>query len=157
MTTSVRRVLLVVTSLIGTAVGVWAAFLPREFYDSFPGVGLGPWVAVDGPYNEHLVRDVGALYLGLAVAGFYAAAARAVQASRAVGAAWIVFSIPHLVYHLGHLEGFDALNAAIEIVSLSSTIVLALPLLLPNRLSHTPGGLPDSEQQVPIPTPDPGK
>ena len=147
MTTSVRRVLLVVTSLIGTAVGVWAAFLPREFYDSFPGVGLGPWVAVDGPYNEHLVRDVGALYLGFAIAGFYAAATRGVQASRAVGVAWIVFSIPHLLYHLGHLEGLDALNAAVEIVSLSSTIVLAAPLLLRDRLSLRPGGLPDSDQQ----------
>ena len=59
----------------------------------------------------------------------------------AVAIAWIVFSIPHLVYHLGHLEGFDALNAAVEIVSLSSTIVLAVPLLLPVRAkedSRTP-------------------
>lgn len=133
MNITLRRIFLVVTSLIGTAVGVWAAFLPAEFYDSFPGLGLGPWVAVDGPYNEHLVRDVGALYLGLAVAGFYAAAANGVQASRAVAAAWIVFSIPHLAYHVGHLEGLDALNVAVELLSLSSTIVLAVPLLLPHR------------------------
>lgn len=133
MNLTLRRVFLVVTSLIGSAVGIWAAFLPVEFYESFPGLGLGPWVAVDGPYNEHLVRDVGALYLGLAVAGFYAATTIGVQASRAVGIAWIVFSLPHLAYHLGHLEGFDALNIAVEIVSLSSTIVLAMPLLLPAR------------------------
>ncbi len=79
------------------------------------------------------MRDVGALYLGLAVAGFYAAATKGVRAARAVGIAWIVFSIPHLAYHLHHLEGLDALNVTVEIVSLSSTIVLAVPLLLPNR------------------------
>ena len=35
------------------------------FYDDFPGLGRS-WVAADGPYNEHLVRDVGALNLALA-------------------------------------------------------------------------------------------
>ena len=133
MNLTLRRIFLVITSLVGTFVGVWAAFLPTEFYESFPGLGLGPWVAVDGPFNEHLVRDVGALYLGLAVAGFYAASTATAQAGRAVAVAWIVFSIPHLAYHLGHLEGLDALNVAVEIVSLSSTIVLAAPLLLPVR------------------------
>ena len=128
-----RRILLSITSIIGTAVGVWAAFFPVAFYDSFPGIGLGPWVAVDGPFNEHLVRDVGALYLALAAAGFYAAITGSVAASRAVGIAWIVFSMPHLGYHLQHLEGFDVLNAVVEIISLSSTIVLAVPLLLPTR------------------------
>lgn len=139
MNTPARRALLVVTSLVGALVGVWAAILPESFYSSFPGVGLGPWVAVDGPYNEHLVRDVGALYLALAAAGAYAAITSTVQAGRAVGIAWIVFSLPHLAYHLGHLEGFDVLNAAVEIVSLSSTVVLAIPLVLPGRSEgHTP-------------------
>jgi len=133
MNLTLRRIFLVVTSAIGTVVGVWAAFLPAEFYESFPGLGLGPWVAVDGPFNEHLVRDVGALYLGLAIAGVYAACTSTVQAGRAVALAWIVFSIPHLAYHLAHLEGLDTLNAAVEVVSLSSTIVLAAPLLLPVR------------------------
>ena len=54
--------LLAVSSLV---VGVWAGFFPQSFYDSFPGLGRH-WVRVDGPYNEHLVRDVGTLNLGLA-------------------------------------------------------------------------------------------
>lgn len=48
------------TSLI---VGLWAQFFPQEFYDHFPGLGV--WVAGDGPYNEHLIRDVGGLNLAL--------------------------------------------------------------------------------------------
>ena len=133
MNTTLRRIFLLITSAIGAVVGIWAAALPTEFYDSFPGLGLGPWVGVDGPYNEHLIRDVGALYLALAAAGIYAACTTGIHAGRAVGIAWIVFSVPHLAYHLQHTEGFDGLNLAVEVVSLSSTIVLAVPLLLPVR------------------------
>ena len=133
MNSTARRILLLVTSAIGTVVGVWAALLPTEFYESFPGLGLGPWVAVDGPFNEHLIRDVGALYLALAAGGVYAACTSGTQAGRAVGIAWIVFSVPHLAYHLGHTAGLSGVDLVVEIVSLSSTIVLAVPLLLPAR------------------------
>ena len=44
-------------------VGLQALFTPRSFYDDFP-LGRG-WVAMDGPYNQHLVRDVGSLNLAL--------------------------------------------------------------------------------------------
>jgi hypothetical protein len=132
MSMRLRQVVLVVTAVIGLFVGGWAASAPRSFYDAFPGLGR-IWVAVDGPFNEHLVRDVGALYLALAAAGLVAAATRSVAASRAVGAAWVVFSVPHLVYHAGHLAGFGLVDQVGQVVSLSSTIILGLPLLLPDR------------------------
>src|SRR4029079_10281663 len=59
------RVLLVIVLVGDLLVGVWAAIAPQSFYDSFPGGGHA-WVSADGPYNEHLVRDVGTLYLALA-------------------------------------------------------------------------------------------
>ena len=37
-------------------VGMWAQFFPHAFYNSFPGFGRS-WVSVDGPFNEHLIRD----------------------------------------------------------------------------------------------------
>ena len=43
-------------------VGWWASLAPRSFYDSFPGLNR-MWVGGDGPYNEHLVRDIGGLGL----------------------------------------------------------------------------------------------
>ena len=47
-------------------VGVQAAFAPRSFFDDFP-LGRG-WIAQDGgAYNEHLVRDVGVLFLALVI------------------------------------------------------------------------------------------
>jgi hypothetical protein len=132
-----RRILLSATALIGAYVGGWAAVDPRSFYDSFPGLGL-IWISIDGPWNEHLVRDVGTLYLGLAAATAFAAVQRteasAVVASRVIGTAWVVFSVPHLGYHALHLDGLGPVDVVMQMVSLSSTVVLgALLLLGPER------------------------
>ncbi len=51
------------TPLVG---GLWALLFPRAFYDDFPLPGR-EWVSTLGPFNEHLVRDCGALNLALAV------------------------------------------------------------------------------------------
>ncbi len=64
MNTTARRAILLATAVVGLDVGGWALVAPGSFYASFPGLGM-IWVAVHGPYDEHLVRDVGALYLGL--------------------------------------------------------------------------------------------
>jgi hypothetical protein len=49
--------------------GLWALSAPRSFYDDYPLAGRA-WISTLGPYNEHLVRDVGAglLALGMLVA-----------------------------------------------------------------------------------------
>lgn len=142
MSLGLRRGLLWATAVIGLFVGGWAAVDPRGFYDSFPGLGF-IWVSIDGPYNEHLVRDVGALYLGFAAATAYAAlqrtAAAAVAASRTVGLAWLVFSVPHLTYHALHLDGLSTLDAVAQMVSLGSTIVLGALLLLGPERPRQPG------------------
>ena len=68
----VVRVLLVLLAASSGLIGLWAAFAPRSFYDDFPGGGRH-WVAADGPYNEHLVRDVGGLYVAMTVVAIVAA------------------------------------------------------------------------------------
>lgn len=132
MTTLVRRILLAVTAALGLYVGVWAAAFPRGFYDSFPGLGL-MWVSVDGPYNEHLIRDVGGLYLAVAAATVYAIFSRSLAPTRAVGIAWTVFGIPHLAYHLHHLEGLSTIDVVGNLISLGGSVLLGLALLLPTR------------------------
>jgi hypothetical protein len=47
---------LAVTALVG----VWAALWPRSFHDDFPWPGH-PWLALLPVYNEHLIRDFGAM------------------------------------------------------------------------------------------------
>src|SRR6185369_2132372 len=81
--------------------GVQAEFFPRSFYDDFP-FGRG-WVAMDGRYNEHLIRDVGALNLALLVLTIGAMIVGTRAITRITAGAWFVYSAPHLLYHLRHL------------------------------------------------------
>ncbi|SOC46769.1 hypothetical protein SAMN05660748_0438 [Blastococcus aggregatus] len=138
MTPTARRILLWILVLLGAYVGLWAAAFPASFHESFPGP-FSSWVAADGPYNEHLVRDVGTFNLGLAVASAVATRYRDRGPGLVVATAWIVCSVPHLGYHLHHLGDLDAVDAVAQVIALGAPIVLAVPLLLPVRAS-TPSG-----------------
>lgn len=122
------RIALGYLAFSGLLVGAWAQFAPRSFYDDFPGGGRDQWVGVDGPYNEHLVRDVGGLYLGMALLAVWAAVALARTLVRVAGAAWLTFSLPHLVYHLANLEPLSTTDAVLESVSLGLLVLVALAL-----------------------------
>ena len=132
MTLTARRILLGILVLLGLYVGLWATLFPASFYESFPGP-FSSWVAIDGPYNEHLVRDVGTFNLGLAAASAAATRYRERGPGLAVAVAWIVYSVPHLGYHLHHLGGLQVVDAVAQVIALSSTALLAGPLLLPVR------------------------
>lgn len=108
--------------------GGWALGAPRWFYDTFPGAGH-TWVALLPPYNEHLVRDVGALSLSLAV--LVAAAALTLQRLLVTVAALatLAWSIPHLAFHLGHLEGLATADKVGQVVVLVLGVVAPLALL----------------------------
>jgi hypothetical protein len=133
MSISLRRWLLLVTALLGLFVGGWALAAPHYWYDSFPGAGRH-WLPILGPYNEHLTRDVGSLYLAL-VALSAGAAARAADTYlvRLTGAAWLVFSIPHLLYHALHLDVYPPLDQALNVVGLGYFVLAGAAMLLPLR------------------------
>jgi hypothetical protein len=126
------RIALALLFVQGLIVGAWAAFWPRSFYDDFPGGGRA-WVAVDGPYNEHLVRDFGDLNLALAVVTLVAlvASTRVVAVAAALG--WIVYQTPHLVYHLRHLDLYDTGDKVANVTTLVLALVLPIVVLLGAR------------------------
>ena len=130
-----RKIVLALTAAVGIFVGVWAAGFPRGFYDSFPGFGF-MWIAVDGPFNEHLIRDVGALYLAIAAAAVYAFFSSQLAATRVVGVAWTVFGIPHLAYHLSHLHELAPIDAIGNVFSLGGSLLLGVLLLIPQRTTR---------------------
>ena len=130
--TTALRVLLGVLTVSATTVGVWAAFAPRSFYDDFPGLGQ-IWVAVDGPYNEHLVRDVGSLNLALAVVSLTALITLARSAVVASALAWLVYGVPHFVYHARHLSPFDGTQSVAVLASVGSTSAIALLVIWLDR------------------------
>jgi hypothetical protein len=113
-------------------VGGWAEFAPRSFYDSFPGFGHH-WVSAIGPYNEHLTRDVGGLYLGLLVITVWTAVRAQPEMLRMTGAGWLVFNLAHVAFHLDHLDGFSTGDKVGQIVALGAAVVLAVVLLVPDR------------------------
>lgn len=107
-----------------------AAFAPRSFFDDFP-LGRG-WVAVDGAaYNEHLVRDVGALFLALVILSLVAWVRPALCLP--VGVAWLVQGLLHLVFHAGHLEGLDTVDQVGLLTSLLIVPLLAMWAIVAGR------------------------
>ena len=123
---------LALSAAIAFFVGGWAFFAPQSFYDAFPGV-LGQWISTDGPYNEHLVRDVGALNLALAFVAALALVTGSALVARAAGGAALIYGIPHLAYHALNLDGFDGGDAAAMLVSLTFTVAAAVVALWPMR------------------------
>jgi nucleoside-diphosphate-sugar epimerase len=120
----------------GLVVGLYATFFPRAFYDDFP---LGrSWVALDGPYNEHLVRDFGAMNLALAVVALGALGVMTVGALRIAAAGWLVFAVPHFVYHARHLDELPAADQWANVVTLAFTVIVPVALLLQLRRPSSP-------------------
>jgi hypothetical protein len=122
------RIGLAILALTPMLVGVWATVAPRGFYDDFPGGGHS-WVSAVGPYDEHLVRDVGALYLGSLVLLGFAFVWMERRLVQAALVSYAVAALPHLIYHLTALDGFSTGDAIAEIAGLALNVVLPLGLL----------------------------
>jgi len=129
MRNSAIRVLLGILALTSVQLGVWATFWPHQFYRTYPGGGR-TWVAVNGPYNEHLVRDFGGLNLAITVFLVVAIVTMSMTMVRTASAGYLLFGIPHLVYHLRHLDVFTSTDKAVNAVLLSLAVLTALGALL---------------------------
>jgi hypothetical protein len=131
------RFLLLALGIPQGLIGAWALFAPRSFYDDFPA-GTDGWVNALGPFDEHLVTDVGALFIGLAV--LLAIAAFTLHRTTVVAAAvtWLVFSVPHTVWHFFNLEAYGTSDAIANSVTLGWTVAGGVLLLVLARRGVTP-------------------
>ena len=118
------RTALILLLLPVLVIGATAALAPRVFYDDFPF--LVHWVDLLPPYNEHLISDVGGLYLGFAVLIAWTAWTLDRTLIRAVSCAWLLTAAIHLGFHATHLRGFDTGDAIAELTSLAFLVVLPL-------------------------------
>ena len=117
---------LAATTLNGS---LWALPFPESFYQDFPLPGR-EWVSTLGPYDEHLVRDYGALNLALGILLVGAAVVLERRLIRVALVAWLGYATPHFVYHTtltGHFSPFD--NTA-QLTSLGLQVAVPLALLL---------------------------
>ena len=126
-----RRLILRAGLLLGLVVqlvsGVWPLLWPRNFYDTFPLPGHS-WQAWQPFYNEHLVRDFGALNLVLALLFGVSAYTMDTLMTRTALVGYLIFGVPHLIFHLNHLHALPAGDAVAQVVSLS--LGVAAPLFL---------------------------
>lgn len=122
------RVVVAVYAATLAVTGVWAAAFPRSFYDDFPGFGQ-VWVAADGPFNEHLVRDVGSLNLALAVLLAVAAVRTTPLLVGVAAGVNLVNAVPHLTYHLLNLDVLDTTEQVTSGVVLVAAVVTPAALL----------------------------
>ena len=117
-----------VLGIFGLYTGLLQQFLPQRFYDQFPGFGMA-WVSSDGPFNEHLMRDLGGANLALAFLIFLAIARPTAYLVRGVAIAVLIAQVPHFVYHALHLDLLpNSLERGLQTASLG--LVLLVPVLI---------------------------
>jgi hypothetical protein len=119
--------------LIGLAVpvvlvGGWALVAPHSWYADFP-LASAHWISALGPYQEHLVRDFGSLYVALGLLLLFAAVALDRLLVTAVLGASLVFQVPHFIFHVSNTEPFSTGNNAVNLALLAAGIVATVLLL----------------------------
>ncbi len=113
-------------------IGVWALVAPRSFYEDFPGAA-GAWVAALPPFNEHLIRDVGGLYVGFTVLFVTATVVMDDTLVKATLLSWLPFAALHLYFHVTHSGALDFSEAALQNALLAAVVLIPLGLLLGMR------------------------
>ena len=119
--------LLVAATTLGA--GLWALPFPRTFYGDFPFPGWD-WISTLGPYNEHLVRDYGAMNLALGVLLVSAAISPERRLSRVALLTYLAFAIPHFVFHATQTHHFSLFHNMLQLGSLGLLGLLPVALLV---------------------------
>ncbi|MGI9611878.1 MAG: hypothetical protein ACR2QO_03140 [Acidimicrobiales bacterium] len=119
-------------ALVSGQLGLWALLAPKSFFEDFPGLGRS-WVAVDGPYNEHLVRDVGALNLALTALLITAAVRMSKELVWVSAIASLLWGVPHLLYHVFNTDGLGGSDVAASLAGLIAFVAFGVALLFSTR------------------------
>ncbi|MFD9330693.1 hypothetical protein [Streptomyces sp. NPDC060065] len=139
MNTKIRYASLGLLAMVALYTGIWAYFFPKGWHENFPGFGLS-WLPQLGPYNEHLAKDSGAMFLALGI--LTVIALRSVRNNRLVqttGAVWLVFNVLHFTYHMQHLDMYNTRDQVLNVVFLGALLLVAALLLVPVRPARQDG------------------
>jgi hypothetical protein len=130
--------------------GILALFFPQSFYSSFPHLGFNfHWIDSMGPFNDHFIRDVGAFFCALASLSIYTLYRFEDGTVRLTAYGNLVFSIPHLIYHIIMINMFiTMMDKILGISSLAMAVIVpVLILILAGKTFHiSPTAKTDSYQ-----------
>jgi hypothetical protein len=119
------------------AAGLIQLFAPKFFFDDFP-TSATPWVSLLPPYNEHLMRDVGALTLAYVLVLTVAAIWPEPKLVRVALGANLMFTVPHFVFHATHLDHYPTGSAIAQTVALGLGVLIPAALLAVSVFSRRP-------------------
>jgi hypothetical protein len=110
-------------------IGVHALFFPKYFYNQFL-FGRG-WVQMLPPYNEHITRDLGALYMGFFVILAYAVWKLSKDLVNGAILGFVAATVPHMIFHIVHAEDAPLLiDRVLQVGLLAITVVFGVGLML---------------------------
>jgi hypothetical protein len=135
-----KRLLLAINAVTLLPLAVWPLASPRGFYNTFPGMGMH-WIDINGPYNEHFLRDFGALNAALLVVVVFALFQPAIE--QAAGFAIAVYALPHALYHLQHLDVYESSEKIIAVAPLVLQIFMGLVIAAPFKAGLPSPSSPD--------------
>jgi len=136
-------------AFFGLVAGGWQQFAPESFYAEFPGLGHH-WVSPDGPYNEHLLRDVGQGNLAFGTVALVALLTGGIWLARATGLAAVVAGMPHQIYHQHNVHVLPTTtDEVLQTVTLSAVTAsaIALAVLAFRARPERPGRAAQPERQ----------
>lgn len=120
---------LAILAFAALSVGLPATFAPATFFDDYPF--FTAWIGLLPPYNEHLVTDVGGLYLGFGLLFTWALIKPSRQLILPLCIGWFIAQALHFVFHISHLEGFGTGDAVSQTIGLAViTLVPLIPILI---------------------------
>jgi hypothetical protein len=104
--------------------GVFAYLLPHHFYNDVPTVAMDP------PFSQHFLSDVGAFYVSQGVVLVVAAIVMEHVLVRAALAGYVTFAILHMVFHVTHLAGMPPHDAILLVIALALDAAIPVALLI---------------------------
>jgi hypothetical protein len=107
--------------------GLYALISPLGFFEDFP-LGRG-WVAALPSYSEHLVRDVGGLFL-LSAGVLIAAGVHLERRLAAIAlGSFLLYSVPHTVFHYFNFERYETADVIANVLALGAQVLVPAGLL----------------------------
>lgn len=124
--------------------GAWAWWKLKQFFTTFPGFGHH-WTAAYPPYNEHLLKDLGATFLTLGFILVVGAAVRSRAARLLALFAVLVFNALHLQFHAANRGHMPSVEFQLSLLALTLGAFVPVALLVVDWLAHRakvsrPGG-----------------
>jgi len=113
--------------------GLWSLLFPRSFYDSYPGFGL-ELVEKLPAYNEHLINDYATFSLGFAALFGIALLRPDPFVARAAAIAFLVYAVPHFMFHMAHLAPYDTAEKIAAVLLVGSFVAVPLLTLLATKV-----------------------